>query len=329
MSLQRMSQFTNLISKVTDKYFTETGKSYPSQIKEVCGTYPYDGKSETIDISGSTQLPMAPDHTGKVNRDLIYERGKKTLEKKWVSIAIEYEFELWLHQQFKVIGDRSYNHVKSIKDSIEYFVMAFLGYGHTTTHADSRDITGFDSVAQFSASHTLASIKDSPTQSNLFTTTNVGSNMALSADNVKYVRRKMRLFEDDRGLLMKTNPNRLIVPESLADTAEEIVKSKDKAHELSNTTNILKGIDVLVIPELDQFSTEDWYFVDRDLMKQHFVFAEVYGPKTKTEGQVINGIRIEKDYDIETKAELVAADYMCFCGVGLEWRWGSKVMPGV
>lgn len=325
----RISQFANLVSKVTDKYHTETTGAYPSQIDTVAGPYPYDGKSETIDISGSTQLPMAPDHTGRVNRDLIYERGSKQHTKKWVSIGVPYEQELWQFQQFQVINDRAENHILSILDAKEYFVMAFLGYGHTTTHPDGRDLTGFDSVAPFSAAHVLSDIVGCPTQSNLYTATNVGSNMTLSPDNVKYVRRQMALLKNDRNQLQKIDANTLIVPRALGDEAEEIMKSEKKAHELSNTVNILKDVKVVVIPELDQFSSTDWYFANLKMLRKHFIFVDVYKKHSKTSGKVVNGVRIEKDYDVNTKAEFVAGDAMWFCGFGLEWRMIAKVRPGV
>ena len=327
--VMRISQFANLVSKITDKYHTETTEAYPSQINTIAGPYPYDGKSETIDISGSTQLPMAPDHKGRVNEDQLYERGSKQHLIKWVSQGVPYEYKLWQFQQFQVINDRAENLIMSVEDAKEYFVMAFLGYGHTTTHPDGRDLTGFDGVAPFSASHVLADIVGCPTQSNLFTTTNVGSDMTLSPDNVKYIRRQMALYKNDRNQLQKVQPNTLIVPLSLADDAEEIMKSEKIAHELSNTTNILRDVKVVVIPELDQFSTVDYYFANLKMLRKHFIFVDVYKKHSKTSGKIINGIRVERDYDVHTKAEFAAADGMYFCGFGLEWRMISKIRPGV
>lgn len=109
---------------------------------------------------------------------------------------------------------------------------------------------GFDGVAFFSATHNL---NPAGNQSNNFTTT------ALSAANFAIVRSAMASYTGQDGEVLGVQPNVLIVPPQLEDTANTIVSASFGA---SGATNIQQGqARVVVVPALANQGTT-WYVMD-------------------------------------------------------------------
>jgi phage major head subunit gpT-like protein len=109
---------------------------------------------------------------------------------------------------------------------------------------------GFDGVAFFAATHPL---NPAGNQSNNFTTT------ALSAANFATVRAAMASYTGQDGEVLGVQPNVLIVPPQLEDTANTIVTATFGA---SGATNIQQGqARVVVVPQLANQGTT-WYVAD-------------------------------------------------------------------
>lgn len=109
---------------------------------------------------------------------------------------------------------------------------------------------GFDGVAFFAATHPL---NPAGNQSNNFTTT------ALSATNFSTVRAAMSAYTGEDGEPLGVQPNVLIVPPQLEDTANVIVTAEFGA---SGASNVQKGqARVIVVPELANQATT-WYVAD-------------------------------------------------------------------
>jgi phage major head subunit gpT-like protein len=109
---------------------------------------------------------------------------------------------------------------------------------------------GFDGVAFFASTHPL---NPAGNQANNFTGT------ALSATNFATVRAAMAGFTGEDGEPLGVNPDTLIVPPQLADTANTIVTAEFGA---SGATNIQRGqAKVVVVPELANAATT-WYLAD-------------------------------------------------------------------
>jgi phage major head subunit gpT-like protein len=109
---------------------------------------------------------------------------------------------------------------------------------------------GFDNVAQFATTHPL-----DPTgnQSNNFTGT------ALSTTNFAAKRAAMRAYTGENGQNLGVEPDLLIVPPQLEDTANTIVTAE---YGSSGASNVQKGqARVLVINELANEGTT-WYLAD-------------------------------------------------------------------
>jgi phage major head subunit gpT-like protein len=109
---------------------------------------------------------------------------------------------------------------------------------------------GFDGVAFFASTHPL---NPAGNQANNFTGT------ALSTTNFATVRAAMAGFTGEDGEPLGVNPDTLIVPPQLADTANTIVTAEFGA---SGATNVQRGqAKVVVVPELANAATT-WYLAD-------------------------------------------------------------------
>lgn len=109
---------------------------------------------------------------------------------------------------------------------------------------------GFDNVAMFSNAHTL---NPAGNQSNNFTTT------ALTGPNFSTVRAAMASYTGEDGEPLGVEPNLLIVPPQLMDTANTIVTAEFGS---SGASNVQKDqASVLVVPELANEPTT-WYLGD-------------------------------------------------------------------
>jgi phage major head subunit gpT-like protein len=109
---------------------------------------------------------------------------------------------------------------------------------------------GFDNVAFFAATHNL---NPAGNQSNNFTTT------ALTGPNFSTVRAAMSAYTGEDGEPLGVQPDTLIVPPQLEDTANTIVTAE---YGSSGASNVQKGqARVIVVPELANQGTT-WYVAD-------------------------------------------------------------------
>ena len=105
------------------------------------------------------------------------------------------------------------------------------------------------------------------------TWSNLETASALTQAALATMRTNFRGTLNERGLKRPLVMKRLIVPPALEDTAREIITSSDKAHEMSNTTNVYK--DKFEIHVWDYLTSSTAYFgttmVD-DLYELKFVW---------------------------------------------------------
>lgn len=119
-------------------------------------------------------------------------------------------------------------------------------------------------------------------------TTNAGINVgstAFSADAIQATREAMMRFKDDRGNLLRVNPDTLVIPPELEGEALEITGSDtvvvkvgsgavgSGATAATNYTNIQRGRwNVIVMPDLTD--TTDWYMFDTSKPIKPFIYQE-------------------------------------------------------
>lgn len=127
-------------------------------------------------------------------------------------------------------------------------------------NAFSSSYTGGDGVSLCNDSHPL-----SPVNSDVVD--NAGTT-ALSYSAVIATRKLMRSYVDDRKQLIPINPNLIIVPPELEDTAIEIVKTVGEPGTADNSVNVTRefGLNYVVWDYLTD--ANNWFLVDSGLMKQ-------------------------------------------------------------
>jgi hypothetical protein len=87
-------------------------------------------------------------------------------------------------------------------------------------------------------------------------------NAALSYTSLESARYYFKTLKDDRGQLLGGNPTKLVIEPTLWPTAQEILKSGDKAHEMSNTKNAFENyLTIYEDPMLT--STTAWFIIDK------------------------------------------------------------------
>jgi phage major head subunit gpT-like protein len=96
--------------------------------------------------------------------------------------------------------------------------------------------------------------------------------LALSYDNVVTARQTMRAFVDDEGKLISVNPNLLLVPPELENTANEIIKTmrggnSQQPDTANYTANLLqdRGMNYIVWDYLTDSNA--WFLIDTGLSK--------------------------------------------------------------
>jgi len=162
--------------------------------------------------------------------------------------------------------------------------------------------TSFDGVAFFSASH--PSLSGSGTQSNF-----VSGGTALNAANFAAQKAAMRRLVGYDGDPLGINPNVLIVPPELEDTANTIVTA---AFGASGATNIQRGqARVMVIERLSD--TNDWYLMDSSLPIKPFLFQNRKSP------EFVSKINMNDDNVFWNKEYVWGADARAAAGYGPWW----------
>jgi phage major head subunit gpT-like protein len=134
-------------------------------------------------------------------------------------------------------------------------------------NAFNTTFTTIDGLQLCSGAHTTNANQGGSNQSNRLTT-------ALSAPQLETVRQTMKDFLTNTDQLFEVNPDFLMVPRELEETAFEIIKSSGKVDTANNNKNFHQGrYKMLVSDWLDD--SNNWFFMDSDLMKEMLVWQSV------------------------------------------------------
>ncbi len=153
------------------------------------------------------------------------------------------------------------------RSAAEIFINAFTDSG---VDSDGFSVAGADSVGLCSTAHPA-------TPSNSSTQSNEGT-LALTSANVSATRLLMRAFTDDRGELIVVNPDLLLVPPELEETALQIVGTDLEVGSANNTINTNKNRYEVV--SWDYLSDANaWFLIDKMLRDQHLVWLDRTAPE--------------------------------------------------
>jgi hypothetical protein len=158
----------------------------------------------------------------------------------------------------KLVDDDQYNVINAMPRKLAVGAMRKreIDAASVFNNAFSSSYVGGDSIALCGA-HPY-SPGNASTQSNTGTT-------ALSYDAIIATRKLMRSFEDDRGQLVPINPDTVLVPPELENTAWEIINSMGKVDTANNNENYVRstGINLVVWDYLTD--ANNWFMLDSSL----------------------------------------------------------------
>lgn len=142
------------------------------------------------------------------------------------------------------------------------------------TDAEGFSVAGPDGVGLISAAHKHSAV-NTTTQSNEFT-------LALSGANLTTVKLAMQAWTDDKGVLAPSNPDTLLVPPALAETAHIINNTDRDPTSANNAVNPHKGRWNIV--EWDWLTdTNRWFLIDSARKAEHLIWLDRILPEFKAE----------------------------------------------
>ena len=157
--------------------------------------------------------------------------------------------------KYSIVQTMVRQHAEAFRRTVAYEMASVFNNAFSTTVA-GRNYAAADTKA----------LCDSTRTSGKQVLANKGTS-ALTHDNLTATRRLMRSFKDAKGLVILSNPDTLIVPVGLEDTANEIVKSTNRSDTTNNATNTTSNLSVIVDPMLSD--TNNWFLVDSRSAKMH------------------------------------------------------------
>ena len=209
---------------------------------------------------GSLGLMEPWDETGRqVAYEDVFKGWKMTYTHRKYSKGLKIERELLDDDLYAEIKKK----VKNLSQSI-YYTRQFYGASVFNNAFDSL-YPGPDGAALCSSSHELSPSNSSTWQN--------ADDLDLNANNVEKVRNKMKEWTDDKGNLLATNPDTLVVGPSKRKAALVIADSDKEPDTSDNNVNIWKGsVDVIEYPFLKD--SKAWFMVDRQRMKTYLTWFD-------------------------------------------------------
>ena len=213
------------------------------------------------------------------------------------------EFSRGFTVERKLVDDDQYNIISKMPANLAIgaYRKREIDAASVFNNAFSSSYTGADSVSLCNDSHPLSPVNSTVVD-------NAGST-ALSYSAVLATRQLMRAYVDDRNQLIPINPNMLIVPPELEDTAIDIVKTVGEPSTADNSVNAVRehGIDYVVWDYLTD--SNNWFMVDSGLMKQFLNWFD----RVPLEF----AMNPTSEYDLEAKYR----GYMRYSYGWSDWRW--------
>jgi phage major head subunit gpT-like protein len=273
------SQFMRLLDDRLRKVYVDSFKELPSMVDQLFGTIKSDKAWE--EFYGVGAVPDIPAFNGLLEYLSVAPQYYTRIEPKEFAGGIQIERKLLDDDRYDVIKSRQNGLVESLHRVKEKYGAQAFGYAFSAAMTFA---TSEEGVALCSSSHT--------TKSGAATTTgfsNAGST-ALSKTAIGATRILMRRFKNETGQRIVIEPDTLIVPDSLYDTACEAVGSSGAASSSldpdsgNNKINAQFGrFKIVSYPRLDDIDTNNWYMVDSKQMKNYLIWIDRIAPDVMTE----------------------------------------------
>jgi len=274
-------------------------KDLPTMIPKLYRMLSSDSAWEEFYSVGA--VPDIGEFNGRLSYLPVYPGYHTRIEPKEYAGGLQSERKLFDDKKYSVLDGKaeglmeSAQRVREKKGALP-FTQAFS----TAFHYQSSE----EGVSLCSSSHT--------TKSGTSTTSgfdNSGTD-ALNKTSVAATRLAMRLFRNDISERIEVGDDlALIVPDNLADTAFELVRTPKGMDSAEGNVNMAYGrYEVIPYLRLDDSDTNNWFMVWKSQMKKDLVFID----RIKAE--------LENTVDFETKMMKHSVYMRLACGF-LDWRF--------
>jgi len=299
------SQFMRLLDDRLRKVYVDSFKELPSMVDQLFGVIKSDKAWE--EFYGVGAVPDIPAFNGLLEYLSVAPQYYTRIEPKEFAGGIQIERKLLDDDRYDVIKSRQNGLVESLYRVKEKYGAQAFGYAFSSALTFA---TSEEGVALCSSSHTT---KSGASTSSGFS--NAGTS-ALTKTSIGATRILMRKFKNEAGQRIVIEPDTLIVPDTLYDTACEAVGNNasgatsvldpDSANGKINTQ--YNRWKIISCPRLDDYDTNNWFMVDSKQMKNYLLWINRVDPDINT----------EKDFDSMLFKQSIYARF----GYGhTDWRW--------
>lgn len=289
--------FGSLLAPGLTEVFWEEYNAVPSLIPALFAVKTSTKATETDQGIGS--MSTFPEFEGRIEYDTPEELWPATWTHVEYAKGFQIERKLYDDNLYDVMRDRSTDLGRAAFRTREIKAAELFNAATTTS--------GYDGVPLISASHPM-SPSNAAVQSNAFS-------LALSNSAITTVRLAMRAWTDDRGNLANVQPDTLIVPPELEETAWKIVQTPSiyEPGSANLTGNFHKSRYNVVTWDYLTGATR-WFLADGRLMKR---FLKWYDRVPLEFGQT-------EDFDT------IVAKFRAYMRFSLRysnWRWVASSAP--
>lgn len=299
------SQFVRLLDDRLRKVAVDSFKELPSMIDRLFGVIKSDKAWE--EFYGIGAVPDIPAFSGQLEYLGVAPQYYTRIEPKEYAGGIAIERKLIDDDRYDVIKSRQNGLAESLRRVREKLGAQAFGYAFSSAMTFQ---TSEEGVALCSSSHTT---KSGASTSSGFD--NSGTT-ALSKTAIAATRILMRQFKNELGARIVIEPDTLLVPDNLYDTACEAVGWSESGAQSqldpdsgNNKINPqYKRWTVIPYPRLDDYDTNNWFMIDSKKMKEYLLWIDRIAPDVTT------------TTDFETYM-IKQAIYSRFGYGWTDWRW--------
>jgi hypothetical protein len=264
------SRFVRLFDKRLRQVTENPLKELPPMINELFTKLPSDSAWEEFFEIGA--LGDVPEFNGKITSMDINPGYYNRIEPKEYAGQLEFERKLLEDKKFPVLEGRASQLVESMRTMDK---IAVRNFAYSTSAAfdfmyseEGQPLCSTGHLTKGGYNTALGGFSNTGTST-------------LSKASVAATRLAMRRFRNDIGDRIVIEPDTLLVPDYLYDTAMEIVGSEYDPITANNTINMqYKRFKVIPYMRLDDYSTGTWFMIDSKLMKKFNIWIERTAPQT-------------------------------------------------
>lgn len=274
MNPMTSSQFPRLLDKrlreVSERAFKELSEGKIEQLYRMLSTE--SAFEEFYEIGA---LPDIPEFNGELQFLSVTPGYYTKVEPKEFAGGVLFERKLLDDKKYNVMDNRAAMLAEAAARVREKYGVRPFAYAFSSAYDFQ---TSEEAVSLCSTTHT--------TKAGVSTATGFSNSgtSALSKTSVAATRLLMRKFKNDIGERISIEPDTLLVPDSLYDTAMEIVGTPAGYDTAAMDKNMQAGrYKVIPYLRLDDYSTKNWFMLDSRLMKRFLLWLDRIKPEVNNQ----------------------------------------------